>query len=348
MIAERIKSKLESQELSIEDFAKKIGQSTEIVNSWLDGSNSLPADSLEKIRKVLRVSYDYLLSEPKNYSGIEESPIKFEEFKNWIDEKFVGTHIFRGQRNDWPLMTSFCRACKNKNSLDIFSEIPKFDMKTFCNFCPIPKFMKTLESRVKLECSVLDSEGVLRNLMPIPFLAYMQHYGVPTPLLDWSYSPFIAAFFAIKDASPEDNIVIYDLDLTSYQKDYPLESRTLEKPETVFFQIVNIPRENLRHLNQQGLFTLCQQIPNVESYFQSLYEKTGKKYLKKRRFTLDKFQKSRTMESFKRMNITERSLFPAPAYIAKDIIDELFSEHYETLSNDLLKALDKPTKGALA
>lgn len=339
MIIKRIKSKLESKEVSVEDFAKRISQDIKTVGEWLDGNSNLPADALNKISKALSVSYDYLLNEPKSYSGIDESHIGFDEFKGWIDG-FDGIHVFRGQRNDWPLMTSFCRSCRNKNTLDMLSELPKFSMDDFCRFCQIPKFMNILNTRIKAECSVLDTEGIIRRLSPNSLLAYLQHYGVPTPLLDWSYSPFIAAYFAIKDSSPEDNIVIYDLDLTNYQKDYPPESKNPDKPETIRFQILEMPHENLRHLNQQGLFTLCQQIPHVELHFQNLYEKTGKKYLKKRTLTLDKINKSKTMDSFKRMNITERSLFPSPEFVARDIVDELLSEHYKDLSDQFFKAAD--------
>ncbi|SOD99786.1 FRG domain-containing protein [Spirosoma fluviale] len=31
----------------------------------------------------------------------------------------------------------------------------------------------------------------------IPYLSFMQHYGVPTPLIDFTYDPYVALFFAI-------------------------------------------------------------------------------------------------------------------------------------------------------
>lgn len=37
----------------------------------------------------------------------------------------------------------------------------------------------------------------------VEWLALMQHYGAPTRLLDWSYSPFIAVYFAIAGAQFE-------------------------------------------------------------------------------------------------------------------------------------------------
>src|SRR5205085_1893422 len=43
------------------------------------------------------------------------------------------------------------------------------------------------------------------------YMAYLRHHGFPSPLLDWSQSPYVAAFFAFAHAVDSEEVSIYVL-----------------------------------------------------------------------------------------------------------------------------------------
>ena len=104
--------------------------------------------------------------------------IESDEYKGWA---------FRGQANaDWPLYSSLSRY------LMAFRVHPKaWPQQEF-------KILRIFKRKAHL---LLDQLPDDRD--SFQWLALMQHHGAPTRLLDFSWSPFVATFFAIERATSE-------------------------------------------------------------------------------------------------------------------------------------------------
>ena len=95
----------------------------------------------------------------------------------------------------------------------------------------------------------------------IEWVSIMQHYGAPTRLLDWTYSPFVAAFFALETLNNES--AVYDIDARKLDQinrekvriDDDLKERIFQKDIGDLFVFSYEPEfQNDRLIAQQGLF----------------------------------------------------------------------------------------------
>lgn len=92
--------------------------------------------------------------------------------------------IYRGHRcAGWPLETSLERACKRTyESLDKAAVMEKTLLREF---------------RRRLHHY---TDNVPNADEPLRWLSLMQHHGAPTRLLDWTYSIYVASYFALEYA----------------------------------------------------------------------------------------------------------------------------------------------------
>lgn len=148
--------------------------------------------------------------------------VTWSKFKEEVAEQFIQSKkfIYRGQSNShWFLKTKIHRTglVQSPDDIELY----------FDQVIPIAHE------------SVAAWEGRIRNLTDpfelAQFLAYLQHNTFPTPLLDWTYSPYIAAYFAfdgIDHFNPDyDNVCIYCFDkeawLTTYKQSYDYRDKNI-------------------------------------------------------------------------------------------------------------------------
>lgn len=140
-----------------------------------------------------------------------------------------------------------------------------------------------------------------------------QHNGLHTPLLDWTKSPFVSAFFAFESSvkSRTDHRVVFGI----AQTDIENKSRAINKthksssrPPIIEF-IEPLSNENARLVSQGGLFTRNPPGVDVESWMRKNYTKE-EKYIRAWKLLIPEYEREKILQSLNRMNINYSSLFP--------------------------------------
>lgn len=214
-------------------------------------------------------------------------------YKEYVARLEGRRYLFRGQNKPWRLRTSFHRTRR--------ADLTRFLSED------VQVLHKHLSARTK---HVFNLESPNENGA---FFNLVQHHGYPTPLLDWTYSPYVAAFFAYRGISNEkaaiadtgDKVRILVFDQAQWRTDWKqlhqLLTAVLHVTIGEFMAI-----ENERMIPQQAASTVTN-VDDIESYIKSK-ESNGKKYLSA--IDLPVRDRKQVVRELGYMGITAGSLFP--------------------------------------
>jgi hypothetical protein len=59
-------------------------------------------------------------------------------------------------------------------------------------------------------------ENWFRDVMNYEYIAHLRHHGFPSPLLDWSLSPYVGAYFAFARPGAVRDVAIYTFSETPH------------------------------------------------------------------------------------------------------------------------------------
>lgn len=265
---------------------------TKIVGKWSTDVGTSGEFTLEK--------YEFDDPTPANHVWT------WEEYKSNIDGVINAYKnvIFRGvSSNSYRLRTAFHR--KGRRDLYRYTE-------------HIPELSRAIGA-------VTGRRYDLNNDRDYAALLYLaQHHGYPTPLLDWTESPYVAAFFAFRNASRRDEkyVRIFALDAQILYDVKVRPNIAATGPMIAALPHIDV-MDNPRAIPQQSVVTFSN-IFEIEAFIDALDARRMGEKTPILKIDILCAERDKVMRELKVMGITAASLFPGLDGVCESLREKQF------------------------
>ena len=151
------------------------------------------------------------------------------------------------------------------------------------------------------------SVGGGNGFLGYEFMTYLRHYGFPSPLLDWSKSPYVAAYFAFRDLKKEaEKVAVY----AYLERPGIIKSGRVNEQNIITFE--KKVDSHQRHFLQQSCYSICTASEKNQAYYcchEDVFSRGSKRQDFLWKFTLPYSEQFKFLKQLDAHNISDYSLF---------------------------------------
>lgn len=257
----------------------------------------------------------------------EERLNSFEDFISAVHRTRVAAEItdlgygrsellFRGQSDsNWKLETTLERYSSHTFNLEEYDRIVRSSYTKFKVFTE--EKYQINEVNVSTQTDKFLSQVIYPNFS---FMLYLKHVHFPSPLLEWSLSPYIALYFAYESVKLNNDVAIY------VYKQHLGRDKPVFNGEPKIDSLLWDTFTHKRHFQQQAQYTICTEQNNNEDATSRKYyshEKVFQTTFKEQdlwvKFILPGELRQNILNTLQEMNINAYTLFSSEEGLAKSL-----------------------------